>query len=80
MIPRKQMHLKYIVIASCMLLFAVSMSVVAKIPFIAERMQAMPKEEVQSLADMTNSQEINADLFSRPFSDAERNRIDSIRE
>ena len=80
MIPGKQRQLKYIVIASCMLLFAVSVPVVAKMPFIAERMQAMPKEEVQDLADMTNSQEINADLFSRPFSDAERNRMDSIME
>lgn len=80
MILGKQRQLKYIVIASCMLLFAVSVPVVAKMPFIAERMQAIPKEEVQDLADMTNSQEINADLFSRPFSDAERNRMDSIME
>lgn len=80
MIPRKQRHLKYTVIASCMLLLAVSMPVVAKIPFVAERMQAMPKEEVQDLADMINALDIQADLFSRPFSEEERVRMKFIRE
>lgn len=79
-IPRKQRHLKYAVIASCMLLLAVSVPVVAKMPFIAERMQAMPKEEVQDLADMINALDIQADLFSRPFSEEERVRMKSIRE
>lgn len=80
MIPGKQRHLKYTVIASCTLLLAVSMSVVAKIPFVAERMQAMPKEEVQDLADMTNALDIQADLFSRPISEEEQVRMKSIRE
>lgn len=80
MIPGKQRHLKYTVIASCMLLLAVSVPVVAKMPFIAERMQAMPKEEVQDLADMINALDIQADLFSRPISEEEQMRMKSIRE
>ena len=80
MVPRKQRHLKYTVIASCMLLFAVSVPVVAKMPFIAERMQAMSSEEVQGLADMINALDIQADLFSRPFSEEEHVRMKSIRE
>ena len=80
MVPRKQRQLKYIVIASCMLLFAFSVPVVAKMPFIAERMQAMPKEEVQDMADMINALDIQADLFSRPISEEEQMRMKSIRE
>lgn len=78
--PRKRGHLKFTVAVSCVLLFAVSMSVVARISFITERMQAMTEEEIQDLADMTNSQKIDADLFSRPLSVEEKTRMEVLRE
>lgn len=79
-VPRKRERLKYTAAAACMLLLAASVPVVAQIPFITERMQAMPKEEIQDLADMTNGQAINADLFSRPLSVEERIRMEVVRE
>ena len=79
-VPRKRGYLKFAVAASCVLLLAASVPVVARIPFIMERMQAMPEEEVQDLADMTNSQKIDVDLFSRPLSVEERIRMEAVRE
>ena len=73
-------QIKHIFAAICILILLISVPVAAKLPVVKERMQTMPQAEVQDLADMTNSQKIHADLFSRPFSDAERNRMDSIRE
>lgn len=78
--PRKRGRLKFTVAVLCVLLLAASIPVVARIPFIMERMQAMPEEEVQDLADMTNSQKIEADLFSRPLSVEERIRMEVVRE
>lgn len=77
---RKRGCLRYTIAASCVLLLVAAMPVVARIPSIMERMQAMPKEEVQDLADMINSQEIDVDLFSRPLSQEERTRMEVVRE
>ncbi len=71
---------KYIFAAACILVLLISVPVAAKLPFVAERMQTMPQAEVQELADMTNALDIQADLFSRPFSEEERVRMESIRE
>lgn len=73
-------QIKYIFAASCILILVISMSVAAKLSFVTERMQDMPQEEVQDLADMINALDIQADLFSRPFSEEERVRMKSIRE
>ncbi|MCH5248275.1 MAG: hypothetical protein J1E98_00005, partial [Lachnospiraceae bacterium] len=73
-------QIKYIFATICIPILLISVPVAAKLPVVKERMQAMPQAEVQDLADMTNSQKIHADLFSRPFSDAERKRMDSIWE
>lgn len=72
--------MKYALAAICVLVLMISVPVAAMIPYVAERMQAMPQEEVQELADMTNALDIQADLFSRPFSEEERVRMESIRE
>lgn len=71
---------KYIFAAACILTLLISVPVAAKLPFVTERMQDMPQAEVQELADMTNALDIQADLFSRPFSEEERVRMESIRE
>lgn len=73
-------QIKYIFAATCILLLLISVPVAAKLPFVTERMQAMPQEEIQDLADMINALDIQADLFSRPFSEEERVRMKSIRE
>lgn len=73
-------QIKYIFAASCILILLISMPVAAKLPFVTERMQDMPQEELQDLADMINALDIQADLFSRPFSEEERVRMKSIRE
>lgn len=73
-------QIKYIFAATCILILLISVPVAAKLPFVTERMQAMPQAEVQDLADMINALHIPADLFSRPFSEEERARMKSIRE
>ncbi len=73
-------QIKYIFAAACVLILLISMPVAAKLPFVTERMQAMPQAEVQDLADMTNALDIQADLFSRPLSEEENVRMKSIRE
>lgn len=73
-------RIKYIFAAACILTLLISVPVAAKLPFVTERMQDMPQAEVQELADMTNALDIQADLFSRPFSEEERVRMESIRE
>lgn len=73
-------QIKYIFAATCILILFISVPVAAKLPFVTERMQDMPQKEIQDLADMTNALEIQADLFSRPFSEEERVRMKSIRE
>ncbi len=73
-------QIKYIFAAACVLILLISMPVAAKLPFVTERMQAMPQEEIQDMADMINALDIPADLFSRPFSEEERVRMKSIRE
>lgn len=73
-------RIKYIFAAACILILLISVPVAAKLPFVKERMQDMPQEEIQDLADMINALDIQADLFSRPFSEEERVRMKSIRE
>ena len=73
-------QIKYIFAAACILILLISVPVAAKLPFVTERMQAMPQEEIQDLADMINALHIPADLFSRPFSEEERMRMKSLRE
>ena len=73
-------QIKYSFAAICVLILLISVPVAAKLPFITERMQAIPQEEVQDLADMYNALHIPADLFSRPFSEEERVRMKSLRE
>lgn len=73
-------QIKYIFAATCILILLISVPVAAKLPFVTERMQAMPQAEVQDLADMTNALDIQADMFSRPFSEEERVRMKSIKE
>ena len=72
-------QIKYSFAAVCVLILLISVPVAAKLPFVTERMQAMPQEEVKDLADMYNALHIPADLFSRPFSEEERVRMKSIR-
>ena len=73
-------QIKYSFAAVCVLILLISVPVAAKLPFVTERMQAMPQEEVKDLADMINALDIPADLFSRPFSEEERMRMKSLRE
>ncbi len=73
-------QIKYIFAAACILTLLISVPVAAKLPFVTERMQAMPQEEVQDLADTINALDIQADLFSRPFSEEERVRMKSLKE
>lgn len=73
-------QIKYIFAATCILILFISVPVAAKLPFVTERMQDMPQAEVQDLADMINALDIQADLFSRPFSEEERVRMKSVRE
>ena len=48
----KGFQIKYSFAAICVLILLISVPVAAKLPFVTERMQAMPQEEVQDLADM----------------------------
>ena len=73
-------QIKYSFAAVCVLILLISVPVAAKLPFVTERMQAMPQEEVKDLADMYNALHIPADLFSRPFSEEETVRMKSLRE
>lgn len=73
-------QIKYSFVAACILILLISVPVAAKIPFVTERMQDMPQEEIQDMADMINALDIQADLFSRPFSEEERVRMKSMRE
>lgn len=75
-----EFQIKHIFAAACILILLISVPVAAKLPFVTERMQAMPQEEIQDLADMINALHIPAALFSRPFSEEERVRMKSIRE
>lgn len=75
-----EFQIKYIFAAACILILLISVPVAAKLPFVTERMQAMPQAEVQDLADMINALNIPAALFSRSFSEEERVRMKSIRE
>lgn len=77
---KKHFSLKYSVAAICLLLIIVSTPVMARIPFIAERMQTVSEEEVKELSDMTNQQNIDADIFSRPLTEDERTRMQSLKE
>ena len=73
-------QIKYSFVAACILILLISVPVAAKLPFVTERMQDMPQEEIQDLADMINALDIQADLFSRPFSEEERVRMKSMSE
>lgn len=78
--PKSLLSAKYIVAFSCFMLAVISLPVLARIPFVTERMQNLSNEETLKLADMTNQQNIEADLFSRPLTDEERTRMSSLWE
>lgn len=52
----------------------VSIPVYAVVDAVRARMEAIPQEEVQKLGDMIQEQNVEADGFSREFSDAETER------
>lgn len=46
--------------------------------FVRQRMEDMPKEEVESLAEMLDTQEVQADSFSRDYSENEKERMGQL--
>ena len=46
--------------------------------FVMARMEALPKEEVKDIADLLQAQRVEADSFSRDFSDSEDSRMTEL--
>lgn len=46
--------------------------------FVQQRMEDMPNEEVESLTEMLETQDIPADSFSRPYSEKEKERMEQL--
>lgn len=72
--------LKLAIIFAAVFLLSGSVPVMAHISDILERLQNLPEGEMIKLAEMTNQQGIEADLYSRELSEDERNRMITIRE
>lgn len=47
---------------------------------VEARMERIPKEEIQAVSDMVQSQDAEADTFSRPYSEKERARMRELRQ
>lgn len=76
---KKRLLIKYITAIICVLFVTVSVPVMAQIPFLAQRMQTLSKDDMKNMEDMTNQQNAEADLFSRPLSNEERKRMELLR-
>lgn len=45
---------------------------------VRERMEEVPKEELQEIVDVLDSQEVGADSFTREYTEGERNRLNEL--
>lgn len=72
--------LKLAVIFAAFFLMISSVPAMAQVSYILERMKALSDEETVELAEMTDKQGIEADLYSRELSDDERSRMLAIRK
>ncbi len=65
--------------AMVMAVLVIAVPVRAAIRYLVqERMEQLPKEEVESLAEMMEEQEAPADGFSRPYSESEKERMGEL--
>ena len=77
---RKGVLFIYFVVFGCVALLAVSIPVMARVSFLSEHMQILSEDDIKIFVDMTNQQNIEADILSRPFADEERSRMEFVRE
>lgn len=69
------------VAAAAVAVCALALPVQAMVKSLVEaRMESIPKEEVQNVSDMVQSQDVEADTLSRPYSESEKARMKQLRQ